>query len=144
MTGSNIEKILSEDGVFVSTTSGVSMYPLLRHRRDTIIITPTTGRLKKYDVPLYRRGNEYVLHRIIKVLPDSYIIRGDNCILLEHVKDDEIIGELTGIYRKEKEVNMHGWCYKLYSRIIVLINPFVCFKLKLKAKINQIKAKIKK
>ncbi len=144
MTGSNIEKILSEDGVFVSTTSGVSMYPLLRHRRDTIIITPTTGRLKKYDVPLYRRGNEYVLHRIIKVLPDSYIIRGDNCILLEHVKDDEIIGELTGIYRKEKEVNMHGWCYKLYSRIIVLINPFVCFKLKLRAKINQIKAKIKK
>ena len=141
MTGSNIEKILSEDGMFVSTTSGVSMFPLLRHRRDTIIITPTTKRLKKYDVPLYRRGNEYVLHRIIKVLPGSYIIRGDNCILLEYVKDDEILGELTGIYRKEKKLNMHGWGYKLYSRVIVLLNPLVCLKLKLKARINRIKAK---
>ena len=141
MIESNIQKILSDDGVFVSTTSGVSMYPLLRHRRDTIIITPTTKRLKKYDVPLYRRGNEYVLHRIIKVLPDSYIIRGDNCILLEHVMDDEILGELTGIYRKEKKVNMNGCGYKLYSRIIVLINPFVRLKLRLKARINQIKTK---
>ena len=79
--------------------------------------------------------------RWVKVLPDSYIIRGDNCILLEHVRDDEILGELTGIYRKEKKVNMNGCGYKLYSRIIVLINPFVRLKLRLKARINQIKTK---
>ena len=31
-------------------------------------------RLKKYDVPLYRRGADYVLHRVVKVLPESYVI----------------------------------------------------------------------
>ena len=63
----DIESILDADGVFVSTTSGVSMYPMLRDRRDTIIVTRPKERLKKYDVALYRRGESYVLHRVIKV-----------------------------------------------------------------------------
>ena len=137
----DIEKILDSDGVFVSTTSGVSMYPLVRNRRDTIIVTPTNERLQKYDVALYRRDDNYVLHRVIKVLPDSYIIRGDNCILLEHVKEGEILGKLTGIYRSDKEVKMNGAFYKLYSKAIVFINPIVCFKLRLKARINSRKTK---
>ncbi len=141
MTGVDIEKILSEDGSFVSTTSGVSMYPLLRHRRDTIIVTPTNDRLKKYEVALYRRGDSYVLHRVIKVLPDSYIIRGDNCILREHVKDEEILGKLTGIYRAEKLVNMNGFKYRFYSRSIVFLNPLVCLQLKLRSLLNKIRTK---
>ena len=141
MIGADIKKVLAEDGVFVSTTSGVSMRPLLRHRRDTIIVTPTSERLKKYDVALYQRGDAYVLHRVIKVLHDSYIIRGDNCILLEHVKDEEILGKLTGIYRKEKQVKMDGFGYKLYSRAIVTLNPLVCLRLKLHARINRIRNK---
>ena len=67
-----IEDVVAQDGIYVGTTSGVSMYPMLRDRRDTIIIQPCRGRLKKYDVPLYHRGEKYVLHRIVKVLPDSY------------------------------------------------------------------------
>jgi len=141
MIVADIEKVLECEGVFVSTTSGVSMYPLLRNRRDTIIVTPTKGRLKKYDVALYRRDENYVLHRVIKVLPDSYIIRGDNCILLEHVKDTEILGKLTGIYRADKAVRMTGVGYKLYSKAIVLINPLVCLKLKLKARLNNTRTK---
>ena len=129
----DIEKILDKDGVFVSTTSGVSMYPLLRHRRDTIVVTPAKERLKKYDVALYRKGDNYVLHRVIRVLPDSYIIRGDNCLLLEYIKNEEILGKLTGIYRSEKEVNMRGVKYRLYSRLIVLANPLIRLKLKLKS-----------
>ena len=48
----HIEDALNEKGVYVSTTSGVSMYPMLRNRRDTIIVKPPTAPLKKYDVPL--------------------------------------------------------------------------------------------
>ena len=72
-----IEEVLKEDGVFVSTTAGMSMYPMLRNRRDTIIVKPYEGRLKKYDIPLYKRNGTYILHRIVKVLPDSYVICGD-------------------------------------------------------------------
>ncbi len=112
-----IEDILKEEGVFVSTTVGVSMYPMLRNRRDTIIVRPYEGRLKKYDVPLYRKGELYVLHRIIDVRPDSYVICGDNCEQIEYgITDDQIIGVLTGFYRGSKQIDMESWGYRMYAR----------------------------
>ena len=99
----SIEEGLKKNGYHASTTSGYSMYPLLRDRRDNIVVRPCSGRLKKYDVPLYKRGNEYVLHRIIKVLPDGYVICGDNCINKEYnIKDENILGVLTEVYRNDK------------------------------------------
>lgn len=111
----HIEDILAAEGVYVSTTSGVSMYPMIRNRRDTIIVTPCSGRLKKHDVPLYKRGDAYVLHRIIKVLPDSYVIRGDNCRYSERgITDGDILGVLTGFYRGGKKVDLDSKAYKTY------------------------------
>lgn len=113
-----IEDVLKEEGVFVSTTVGVSMFPMLRNRKDTIIVTPYKGRLKKYDVPLYKRDSSYILHRIIEVRPDSYVICGDNCIQKEYgITDEQILGVLTGFYRGAKKVNMDGIGYKLYARV---------------------------
>ena len=103
----HIEDALNEKGVYVSTTSGVSMYPMLRNRRDTIIVKPPTAPLKKYDVPLYRRGDDYVLHRIIGKDDKGYIICGDNCINKEYgITENQIIGVLVGFYRDGNEVNM--------------------------------------
>ena len=120
----HIEDVLKEEGVFVSTTVGVSMFPMLRNRRDTIIVMPYEGRLKKYDVPLYKRGTSYILHRIIEVRPDSYVIRGDNCIQKEYgITDEQILGVLTGFYRGSKKINMDGLGYKLYARVWVLLYP---------------------
>jgi hypothetical protein len=126
MIGADIKQILSEDGAYVSTTSGVSMYPLLRHRRDTIIVTPADGRLKKYDVALYIRGEAYVLHRVIKVLPDSYVIRGDNCIAKEYgITDADVLGKLVEFYRDDKKINMEGTPYRIYCFLVVAFHPLV-------------------
>ena len=120
----HIEEVLASQGVYISTTSGVSMYPMLRDRRDTIIIRPVSGRLKKYEVPLYRRGEDYVLHRIVKVTPEGYVICGDNCLNREYrVTDREIIGVLRGFYRGDREVNMDGSGYWLYCRFWVAVYP---------------------
>lgn len=133
----NIEEVIEREGVYISTTSGVSMYPMLRDRRDTIIVTKSEGRLKKYDVALYRRGEKYVLHRVIKVLPDSYVIRGDNCLKKEYgITDRDVIGKLTSFYRKDKEVNMSGAPYKIYSRLIPILHPIVSFKIKLVSRLR--------
>ena len=100
------------------------MYPMLRDRRDTIIIRPVSGRLKKYEVPLYRRGEDYVLHRIVKVTPEGYVICGDNCLNREYqVTDREIIGVLRGFYRGDREVDMDGCGYRLYCRFWVAVYP---------------------
>ena len=121
----HVEDVLRETGIFVSTTAGVSMYPMLRNRRDTIIVRPCYGaRLNKYDVPLYKRGDKLILHRVIKVLPDSYIIRGDNCLQKEYgITDRQILGVLTGFYRDGKEIDMNGLAYRGYVRFWCAIYP---------------------
>lgn len=119
-----IEEVIKEQGMLVCTTSGTSMYPMLRDRRDTIIVMPYEGRLKKYDVPLYKCGSRYILHRIVEVCPDSYVICGDNCERKEYgVTDAQILGVLTGFYRGSKQINMDCWQYKLYARVACMMFP---------------------
>ena len=137
MTEKNIENTLLRDGVYVSTTSGVSMYPMLRDRRDTIVVTQCASRLKKYDVALFKRGEQYVLHRVIKVLPDSYFIRGDNCIAYDVVKDADVLGKLTEFYRSDKKKSVMSPGYRFYSGFIVLFHPFVSLKLKIKGRLQR-------
>lgn len=124
------EQELQKNGKIIRTNVGVSMMPLLRQNRDVMIIERPTGRLKKYDVPLYRRGDQYVLHRIIRVHEDCYDIIGDNCVNIERgIKDSQIIGVLTGVIRDGKTITVdapsykiyyHVWCDFLYLRIAIL------------------------
>ena len=93
-----IEDALATQGMYVGTTVGVSMRPMLRNRRDTIIVEPLRGRrLRRFEVPLYRRGSAYVLHRCVEVHPDSYTMLGDNCLNKEqNIPDERVVGVLTG------------------------------------------------
>ena len=117
----DIEKVLSEEGVYVSCVVGHSMEPMLHERRDTVAVVPVTERLKKYDVALYRMGEQYVLHRVVKVLPDSYVFCGDNCIELEKgIADNDILGKLTKVWRDEEEMKLSGFKYGFYCRARVL------------------------
>ena len=54
------EDILARDGKLVYKTRGVSMEPMLRQNRDLVVIRVPSSRLKKYDVALYKRGDNYV------------------------------------------------------------------------------------
>ena len=114
MKDRSIESVLAENGVYVSPTVGVSMRPMLRQGKDRVILVPPQGRLKKYDVPLYRRGKDYVLHRIVAVRPDDYVVLGDNCVAREYVRDEQIIGVLTGFYRGERYVELTNPFYRVY------------------------------
>lgn len=138
----HIEEVLEKQGFYMSTTVGTSMYPLLRNRRDTIVIYPVTEPLKKYDVPLYRRREKYVLHRIVKVTPQGYVICGDNCIQKEYdITQDQIIGVLRGIRRGEREIKMDGISYQCYCRLWVAFYPVRCV---VKRVIRKLKNGIKK
>ena len=124
MINGNIEEMLKTEGVYITTTVGFSMYPLLKNRRDNVIIRPTEGKLNKYDVPLYKRGDKYILHRIIKVTDNGYVIRGDNCDNVElDITDEKIIGVLDAFWRKEKYCTVNNFLYKCYSRFIVFFHP---------------------
>ena len=113
------EEILARDGQLVYTNVGDSMLPLIRQGRDLLVIKPKTGRLKKYDIPLYRRDSgQYVLHRILKVRPDDYVICGDNRWSREYgITDRHIVGVLTAIIRDGKEIPMTDWRLRLYAHL---------------------------
>ena len=119
MSKSSFEEVLIQDGRLFYTNVGDSMLPLIRQGRDLLVIERPTGRLKKYDVPLYRRDSgQYVLHRIMKVRENDYVLCGDNRWSREKgITDRHIIGVLTAVIRDEKELPVTDWRYRLYVHL---------------------------
>ena len=135
MTESTMIEELEKTGRLIYTNHGTSMMPLIKQGRDLVVIVKPEGRLKKYDVPLYRVGDShrYILHRIIKVRENDYVIRGDNCTDKEYgTGDKDIIGVLSKVIRKGKEISVEDTGYKIYSRFWHYIFPlrFVYMKLR--------------
>lgn len=121
----SIEEQLKEKGFYLSTTVGVSMRPLLRAHRDRVIIRPLGDRrLRRGELPLYRLPNgKYVLHRVIAVKQDHYIIRGDNTYLNEKVPDEWVLGVMTEIYRGNRHFTAENKAYRLYAWFWQAIYP---------------------
>jgi len=120
------EEYLEQYGDLTYCNVGTSMLPLIKQGRDLFTITKKgEERCKKYDVVLYRRPpGQYVLHRIIEVRPDDYVILGDNCIKKEYgITDDDILGVMTGFMRKGKNYTCENFWYKVYSRVWVACAP---------------------
>lgn len=126
MSKLTLEECLAQNGFLTYRIRGVSMQPMLRQGRDLFTVVPKgPERCKKYDVVLYRRPSDpYVLHRIIEVRPDSYVILGDNCIAKEYgIRDEDILGVLTSFQHNGHTVSVSDWRYRLYSRGWVFFQP---------------------
>ena len=110
------EELLARDGKLVYKTHGRSMEPILRQDRDLVILESPGGRLRRYDVALYQRGKDYVLHRVIQVGANDYFFRGDNTYAEEIVHPEAVIGVLTGFVRKGKQISVTDRKYRLYVK----------------------------
>lgn len=137
---------LETKGEFLSLTKGISMRPLFREGKDIVVIVKPTGELKKGDVPLYKRRNYdfLVLHRILEVRDNDYVIRGDNTYSLEYVPKDYVVGVLKEFYRGGRYVNCEtSKGYKLYIKFINLTYPFrFLWKRRIRPILSQIKHSI--
>ena len=141
------EEYLERNGTMTYFFRGTSMMPLLRQRKDHFTVRAKgSERCKKYDVVLYRRPpHKYVLHRVIEVRENDYVIRGDNCIAKEYgITDADIIGVMTGYLRKGKAHTVNEAGYKLYSRFWVDSAPVRIPLMKLRHFFGKIKRKILK
>ncbi|MBQ6361731.1 MAG: S24/S26 family peptidase [Lachnospiraceae bacterium] len=123
MSELTFEEILARDGVLAYMIRGISMEPMLRQGRDLVVIRVPSSRLKKYDTALYRRGDSYVLHRVLAVKDGYYLIRGDNTYVPETVPDSAVIGVLTSFRRKGKEISADDPAYRFYARFWHAIYP---------------------
>jgi hypothetical protein len=96
---------------------GISMLPMLRQGKDSVVLSPVPEKLKKYDLPLYRRPDgQYVLHRVVEV-GDTYTCIGDNQFRMEPgVEHGQILALVTAFYRGERKWEVTSPLYRLYCR----------------------------
>ena len=132
------EDILEIEGKYVGPTSGVSMLPMLKTGRDTVVIVKKTERLKPLDVAFYRRGGKYVLHRVITPIEGGYLIRGDNCYSDERIPEHDVLGVLDEYFRGDKRVKCTDKKYLAYAKRRVKNYPVRRFIMRVKWKIKRI------
>ncbi len=101
--------ILDGGGVFTLAPRGDSMRPTILPGRDRVSIVKWDGRAEIYDILFYKRDDgQFVLHRVLGIQKDGFVMCGDNQVVLEKgVREDQIIGIVTEIIRP-REVLTRG------------------------------------
>ncbi len=115
-----IEECLREGRSFTFAPHGVSMLPMLRQGRDTVTLSPIPERLRKYDLPLYRRPDgKFILHRIVGTAADgTYTCIGDHQFVFETgVRPEWMIAVVTKFTRDSREHSVKEFTYRLYCRV---------------------------
>ena len=124
---------LQNGGEVNFTITGVSMQPMLRHRRDKVCLVKAEEKyLKKYDLPLFvRRNGNYILHRIVAVKPGGYVVSGDNQYLKEYpVLPSQVLGVVKGFWRDGNYISCADFRYRVYCRLWVFGYPVRCLYLR--------------
>lgn len=122
-----IRETLDQGGTFSLTVTGQSMFPFIVGNRDQVTLSPVPEKLKKNDLPLYRRSNgQFVLHRVVKVEKDgTYTCCGDHQWWREKgLKHEQMIGLSTAYVRKGKKLTNRNLLYKAYRTLWTWILPF--------------------
>ncbi len=97
--------VLDKNGTLAFVPHGISMWPFFKNGKQTVIIVKKTARLNPLDVAFYVRGDgTVVMHRVVEVLPDGYVMRGDSHFVCEKVLEDNVIGVLDSFYVGKKLV----------------------------------------
>ncbi len=131
MKKSSIVEELKENGRLIYSNVGDSMLPFIKQGRDLLVIErpkswdelpddSLTRKLKKYDVPLYKRdgADVYVLHRVLAVDDEGYVLCGDNRRHREHgINDRHIEGVLSAVIRGGREIPVTDRGYRLYVHL---------------------------
>lgn len=126
MNKTTYEQELAQNDYLLYTTVGRSMRPFLRSGEDLMHIEARgTARLKAGDVILYRRrSGKYVLHRIVFVRKEDYVLCGDNCWQLEPgIRDEQVLGVLRSVIRNGQEIDVAAAGYRWKVVLWWLIYP---------------------
>ena len=102
-----LKRTLSEGGTFRFYPRGTSMLPTIKEGRDQVLLTALPDKLKKYQIILYKRADgTFVLHRIVKIKGDTYVMCGDNQQLLEYgITREQMLAMVCGIVCEGKTID---------------------------------------
>jgi len=94
--------LLGQDHFLLGKGKGMSMYPLIVHG-DYLIVDTTPELIEVGDIIVFVYNDEFVGHRIIKIVEEGYITKGDNNPApdLLVVYPSKVIGEVDHIIRDD-------------------------------------------
>lgn len=129
-----MKEILDDGGSFKLTVTGSSMFPFILGGRDQVTLSPLPAKLRKNDLPLYRRRDgSFILHRIVRCEKDgTYTCCGDHQWVLEPgLRQEQMIAIATAFVRKGRAITNRNILYRMYRTLwtwIIPIRPYF-FKL---------------
>ena len=111
-----IEECLSNGQSVKFSPRGISMLPMIRQGKDSVSLSKPPEKLKKFDIPLYRRADgSFVLHRVVKV-GKTYTCIGDNQFAFEKgIEHKQIIALCTAITRDGKTQSVYSMKWRVYA-----------------------------
>ena len=114
-----VESEIAEGRSVRFKVKGSSMFPFLRNEMDEVCLSPLTETPKKMDIVLFRFNGKHILHRIIDVKDDTYIIQGDGIYMSsEYCKKQDIVGIVTSLHKAGwKPVSTSSGWYKFFSAL---------------------------
>ena len=134
---------LNEKGVISFVPAGDSMWPILKHRNQSVVIEKKSGRLSPFDVAFYVRDNGvFVLHRVVEVTENGYIFSGDSQLVTESINEEQVFGKMVGFYKGKKYIDCTTPKYTKKIKRMYANKSLRKFKIKYFYLAKRIKAKI--
>ncbi len=109
-----IKELTACDKEVILPVKGTSMKPCLKTGDLVVYVKPEN--IKNKDIILYQRNDgSYVLHRIVKVKKDFYVLAGDNQVYKEYpIYKNQIIAKVSAFIINDKRKSLKSLKYRVY------------------------------
>lgn len=121
-----VEEFLSQGRRAVFTVTGTSMWPLIRHAHDSVLLAPLSGPPRRGDIVLLKvsRHDKYVLHRVYHVQDGWMVALGDGNLDVDPpVPVDSAIGRAEAVLRKGRTLRCDSLLWRAYAWIWLAAFP---------------------
>lgn len=125
----NVSQLLAQGYDADFTVTGNSMWPLLVHSRDRVVLRRQTP--KNGDIVLYCPvEGKYLLHRINRLENGNFRAAGDgNCFHDGSFPVSCVVGTVVTVVRKGKNISADSFCLRLWSAVWRFLFPLRKFLL---------------
>lgn len=115
--------VLNETDFVRIPVKGKSMRPFLKEGRDKVVLTKAdAASIKKGDIVVFKKGDAYLLHRVVSLGGGVFSIMGDNETNPDcGISPQSIVASVKSVERNGKVIDKNHPLWQFYSRVFT--NP---------------------
>ena len=112
-----------------SFTSGISMFPLLRSKGDSVRLIPYRREMKIGDIIMFIRSDgREIVHRLCWIGEDTVQTIGDNCDRRDAIiPRSSVVGLVTHVCNRGHLIHVDTGFWLFYGKFMMWSNPFRMF-----------------